>query len=60
MPTTEWVFKVATWDPYVYAADPGAVLGSPGNTKEAAGPGSPGPDPGLPMGPGPGRLFCGS
>ena len=41
--TTERFPKLATWDPYSYAGDPGAALGSPGTTKEAAGPGSPGP-----------------
>ena len=52
------VLKLATWDPYPYTGDPCAALGSPGTTKEAAG--SPGPAVGLPMGPGPGRLVCGS
>ena len=54
------VFELASQDPYSYAGDPRAALGSPGTTKEAAGAGSLGSDPGLPMGPGPGRLFCGS
>ena len=42
MPTTEQFFKLATCEPYSYAADPGAALGSPGSTKEA---GRPGPGP---------------
>jgi hypothetical protein len=54
------VFKFVTWDPYSYAGDPWAALGSPGTTKESARPGSPSPGPRLPMGPGPCRLFCGS
>ena len=28
--------KLASWDRYSYAGDPGAALGSPGTTKEAA------------------------
>jgi len=40
---------LTTWDPYSYAGDQGAALGSPGTTKEVAGPGSPGLGPGLPM-----------
>ena len=46
------VFKLATWDPYSYAGDPWAALGSPGTTKEALRLG-PGPWPGPAHGPRP-------
>ena len=53
MRTTERFFlKLATWDPYSYAADPWAALGPPGTTKEATrawphGQGRPGQGPGT-------------
>ena len=32
----EWFYKLASWDPYSYAGDPGPASGSPDTAKEAA------------------------